>query len=153
MKTPKLHLLSLILFLFYQNINAQEVLYIKKDTFTKIVAVNENSNHGDDFLRVNVFYGEFDKVKWGSAITITSYTYLGVDSQNNLHVRKTENDFTLKKEDSCKLIFKLDQNKPTEITLVAQKGQRVPLLIKVQVEAGNNFIKTKYLGDLPKYIE
>ena len=151
MKTLKLFFF--ILFLCYQNINSQEIIYIKKDTFTKIVSVIQNSNHGDDFVRVNVFYGELDKVKWGSAINITSYTYLGVDSQNNLHVQKTENDYTLKTKDVCELIFKLEQNKPTEITLIAQRGQRIPLLIKVQVEAGNNFIKTKYLGDLPIYVE
>ena len=150
----KFKLLFLILFFIFQNVNAQrESLYIKKDSFTKIISITENSNHSDDIVRLNVFYEEFDKVKWGSAIAIISYRYLGVDSQNNLHLQKTENNYTLNTVDVCELIFKLDQNKPTEITLTGQKGQKVPLLIKIQVEAGNNFIKTKYLGDLPAYIE
>jgi len=151
MKTQSLFF---ILILCCQTIMAQkEHLYIKKDSFTKVVSVAEISNHGDDFVNVNTFYGSLDKVNWGSATTIISYTYLGVDSQNNLHVRKTENNETLNSKDVCELVFRLEQNKPTEITLTGQKGQRNPLLIRIQVEAGNHFIKAKYLGDLPAYIE
>ena len=52
------------------------------------------------------------------------------------------------------LKFTIGKNgKPTEITLIAQRSQKNPLLIKIQVNASNNFIKTKYLGDLPVYID
>ena len=148
-------LLLLIFLISIQNINAQneKTSYIKKDTFTKVITINENGNHGDDFMTINVFYGELDKVQWGNATTITSYRYLGVDSQNNLHIKRREYNYNLKSEDECELIFKLDQNKPTEITLIAQRSQKNPLLIKIQVNASNNFIKTKYLGDLPVYID
>ena len=148
-------LLLLIFLISIQNINAQneKTSYIKKDTFTKVITINENGNHGDDFMTINVFYGELDKVQWGNATTITSYRYLGVDSQNNLHIKRREYNYSLKSEDECELIFKLDQNKPTEITLIAQKKKKNPLLIKIQVNASNNFIKTKYLGDLPVYID
>lgn len=150
-------LLLVILLISIQNINGQneETSYIKKDTFTKVITINENGNHGDDFMTINVFYGELEKVQWGNATTITSYTYLGVDSQNNLHIKRREREYnySLKSEDECELIFKLDLNKPTEITLIAQRSQKNPLLIKIQVNASNNFIKTKYLGDLPVYID
>lgn len=144
-----------ILILFGQSAFSQKgrTDYIKKDTFTKIISVTESGNHGDDFVTINVFSGQLDKVQWGNAITITSYRYLGVDNHNNLHIQRNEHNYTLKDEDVCELIFKLDSNKPTEITLLAQRSQKNPVLIKIQVEANNNFIKTKYLGDLPIYTD
>ncbi|GEP52809.1 hypothetical protein FNO01nite_34810 [Flavobacterium noncentrifugens] len=152
----KLFKIFIVLTILYgQSALAQKgkISYIKKDTFTKIISINEIGNHGDDFMTINVFNGELDKVQWGSAINITSYRYLGVDSQNNLHIQRNEHNYTLKDEDVCELIFKLDSTKPTEITLIAQRSQKNPLLIKIQVEATNNFIKAKYLGELTVYNE
>lgn len=102
-------------------------------------------------MTINVFAGELNKVKWENTITNTSYRYLGIDSDNNLHIERKELNHLLNKEDVCQLIFKTDLNKPTQITLTAQKSLKAPLLITIQVEAGNKSIKTKYLGDLPFY--
>ena len=127
--------------------------YIQKDVYTKIITVYELSYPSEDIMSINVFKGEIDKVQWGSAISIISYRFLGIDNQNNLHIQRTEKDYVFKKEDVCELIFKLELNKPTDIVLIGQRSQLKPLLIKIQVEVENNFIKSKYLGDFPTYTE
>lgn len=142
----------ILIILFSQKSFAQNKTdYIKKGVFTQIVSITDVCNHADTFVSFNVFRGELDKVTWGNAVYIISYRYLGIDSQNNLHVLRIENNYSLQKEDRCELIFKLDINRPTEITLLSQNSLKIPFSIKVQVEATNNFIKTKYIGELPIY--
>ncbi len=134
--------------------------YIKRGQFfTKTVNVKSISNHGDDIVNVNVFSNAGKKIEWGTARTIISYTYLGIDNQHNLHLQREETDFQSEETDDnlpsniSNLIFALDTNKSGDITLIGERSLKEPLLIKIHVEASNNFIKIKYLGDLPVYKE
>jgi hypothetical protein len=132
---------------------AQEnALYIKRGVFTKVLSVSSNTNHGDNILIVNVFYQIGQKVPWGKSQTIISYRYLGIDNQNNLHLQREQSGENFPTV-ICTLIFALDANKAADITLIAERSQKEPLLIKLHIEANNNGITTKYLGNLPLYKE
>ena len=128
------------------------IFYIKKGVFTNLIGVSPITNHGDDIINVNVFYKMGDKVEWGTAQTIISYRYLGVDNQNNLHLQREQTKDNAS-SDICNLTFALDANKSGDITLIGERSQKEPLLIKLHVEANNDFIKTKYIGNLPLYKE
>lgn len=144
-----------ILFLSFTFFNsyAQEKnnLFIDKGIFTKIFNVKDISYPADDFLTINVFYEMGEKAPWGKSESIISYRYLGIDNQT-IRIERTENDkiFGI---NTCELFFKIENTKPTEITLIGQRSQINPLLIKLQIEVTNNYIKAKYLGQLPKYVD
>lgn len=135
-----------------KSIGQESGLYIKRDVFTKLISVSSNTNHGDDILTVNVFDKIGDKIPWGKALTVVSYRYLGLDNQNNLHLQRRQSGDN-SPPDICNLIFALDNNRSAEITLIAENSQKVPLLIRLLVEANNNGVRTKYLGNLPSYLE
>lgn len=114
----------------------------------KIVYVYPNTFAGRDFITIMVYSeikGNVAKDHQGSI----SYRYLGIDNQT-IRLQRTEKFFD--EHDTCDLFFKLDSEKPTEITLISQKSF-AGNVVKLQIEASNNGIKTKYIGDLPKYIE
>jgi hypothetical protein len=97
------------------------------------------------------------KVPWEKSQSNISYRYLGIDSQNNLHLERVQVDFDStnvkanSSRDICKLIFALDANRTADITLIGQRSRND--LIKIHIEASNNGTITKYLGSLPVYKE
>lgn len=129
------------------------ISYINKSIFTTIVTVTESTFPADNLITVNVFNGSLDKVEWGNAISIISYKYLGIDNQNNLHIRRIDSNYSIKKTDECDLIFKLNSEGQGEITLIGQTSLKEPLPIHLKIEATNNFLKSKYFGNLPLYVE
>ena len=125
-------------------------MYLDLNGSPKIVYVYPNTYVGRDFITIMVYYemnGNVAKDDQGSI----SYRYLGIDNQT-IRLQRSEINTALGKLDTCELFFKLDTEKPTEITLISQKNYDGNI-IKLQIEASNNGIKTKYTGDLPKYIE
>ncbi|MBD3582745.1 hypothetical protein [Flavobacterium selenitireducens] len=133
-------------------LQAQSTSYIHKKGKTSIVTVNAETYPGDDFLRVNSFRGEVDKVEWADATNIVEYTFLGWDGQT-LFVKRTENDHVMNRKEVDELRFRIESGKPNEITLIGQAGQKEPLPVKVQVEVSNNGLKAKYLGALPLHLQ
>jgi hypothetical protein len=126
---------------------AERTLYIKRDTFTKIVSIESEMNHADDFVNVNVFYKMGRTIPWGASTSIISYRYLGIDNNHNLHIMRKEGN------DICNLIFQMNADNSGEITLIGERSQKEPLLIKLKVKATNSGIHIQYLGDLPVYQE
>jgi hypothetical protein len=126
---------------------AETILYIKRDTFTTIVGIKTKVNHADDIVNVHLFYKMGTTIPWGTSSSIVSYRYLGVDNNHNLHILRKE------KDDFCNLIFELNTENSGEITLIGQRAQKEPLLIKLKVKATNSGIDIQYLGDLPIYQE
>ena len=116
----------------------------------KIVYVYPNTYVGRDFITISVYSemkGNVAERHQGSI----SYRYLGIDNQT-IRMQRTEKNSILRELDICELSFKLDSEKPTEITLISQKDFDGSV-IKLQIEASNHGIKTKYIGDLPEYIK
>ena len=148
-----IYLIMLFTVFSFGRASAQDnIFYIEKGVFTNLIGLSPTTHHGDDIVNINVFYKMGDKVDWGTAQTIISYRYLGVDSQNNLHLQREQIKDNAS-SDICNLTFALDANKSGDITLIGKRSQKEPLLIKIHVEADNNFIKTKFLGNLPLYKE
>ena len=151
MKT-KLFILTCLLLAFV-SLYAQERTeesYLDLKGSPKIVYVYPNTYVGRDFITIMVYSEMQGNVTKDHQGTI-SYRYLGIDDQT-IRMQRTENNSILGKHDTCDLFFKLDSEKPTEITLISQKDYDGNV-IKLQIEVSNNGIKTKYIGDLPKYIE
>lgn len=150
----KKSLLILIVLLLVTNLNLfsqNKKHYIDRGVFTKIVSVSSVSNHGDDILNVNVFYKMGEKVSWGESNTIISYKYLGIDNDNNLLLEREQYDED--RTDKFILTFALDSNNSGIITLIGQRSQKNPLLLKLKVSCSNNQIITEYLGKLPDFNE
>ena len=145
--------IAFTLLLFFKASSQNNNIYIQRDVFTKVINVSPIANHGDDIININVFYKVGKKIEWSTVNRIISYTYLGVDNQNNLHIQTRETKSDLSTSNIYNLVFALDSNKSGDITLIGERSQRQPLLIKIHVEANNDFIKIKYLGDLPVYQE
>ena len=121
--------------------------YIDRGVFTKIISIDSIAYHGDDILTVNVFYKMGEKIPWGNSETIISYRYLGIDTDNNLLIQRNQDD------DTCILTFALDSNNFGTITLIGQRSQKNPLLIKLKVSCSNNQIITEYIGKLKEIKE
>jgi hypothetical protein len=111
------------------------------------VGIKTKVNHADDIVNVHLFYKMGTTIPWGTSSSIVSYRYLGVDNNHNLHILRKE------KDDFCNLIFELNTENSGEITLIGQRAQKEPLLIKLKVKATNSGIDIQYLGDLPIYQE
>jgi hypothetical protein len=115
----------------------------------KIVSVYPNTYAGRIFIYISVYSEMKGNVTENFQGSI-SYRYLGVDNQT-IRLLRTEKKY-VGGSNTCELFFKLDSEKPTEITLISQEDFDGNV-IKLQIEASNNGIKTKYIGDLPKYVE
>jgi len=123
--------------------------YIDKSSIYTLFSVQETVYAADDILNITIFNSK--SVNYGDIWKSDCYTYLGIDSQNNLHILKKEGNN--KTEKLCELIFKIDPSKPSEIILNGHKDIKFPLLIKLQITVSQNYIQIKYLGDVPAYIE
>lgn len=124
--------------------------YLDLNGSPKIVYISPNIYVGSDFITIIVYNKMAGNKGEGHTGTI-NYRYLGIDNQT-IRLQRTESNSILRESDTCELFFKLDSEKPTEITLISQKNSDGNV-IKLQIEASNNGIKIKYIGDLPKYIE
>jgi hypothetical protein len=123
-------------------------IYIDRGSFTKVLSISPITHHGDAILTVNVFQQKVDQeIPWGEATTIVTYRYLGIDAQNNLHLEREETSEYVG-DNNSNLIFGLNSTNSDTLTLIGQRAQKDPLLIKLKVEASNNQISSKYLGDL-----
>lgn len=147
MKKSELILTVLLLVTTLNSFSQSEKKYIDRGVFTKIISIDSVAYHGDDILTVNVFYEMGEKIPWGNSKTIVSYRYLGIDTENNLLLQRKQDD------DTCILTFALDSNNFGTITLIGQRSQKNPLLIKLKVSCSNNQILTEYIGALKEVKE
>lgn len=142
-----------LLFMFFGVLAQEKIedLYLDSEGFPKVIVVSSISYHAQNMLTLNV-YKKLEGIAENKDIAFfVSYKYLGIDNQT-LRLQREELNCTTKEKDICNLYFKIDQTKPTEITLIGQEFYKGSL-IKLQIEATNNFIKTKYIGNLPKYVK
>lgn len=130
---------------------AETKIYIQRNTFTKVVSISPIAHHGDGILTVNTFYDMGKKIPWGEASTIVTYRYLGVDNQHNLYLEKKESHDLVDLNIRSELVFSLNSNNSGIITLIGQSAQKKPLHLLLKIDANNNRIITKYLGNLPEY--
>jgi hypothetical protein len=102
-------------------------------------------------LTVRIF-SEVDKVeKDENCKAVVTYKYLGIDN-NTLRIEREELEAQHGKKETSQLFFKLNKNRSIEITLIGQEYWEGSL-IKLRVEATNNYIKVNYIGELPRFIK
>lgn len=146
--------LLILVFVFFlsEKSDAQsEILYIKKDVISQVLKVNQVTYPGDNILTVNMFYELGEKIPWGETLRNSTYKYLGVDNGHNLHLEKIDHKSDSDETDRSRLVFGLDENNKGNITLVSFSSLKEPVLIKLEVEANNNDIKIRYLGEFIEY--